>query len=80
MFINIKGQIIEVEQIGEKLYPIRESYIASNHKIYETRIDLLYDIFLAKLKAGKPLSNYASSKYYGEYIERLKIDHPEYLI
>lgn len=52
----------------------------SKIKVYKNKFDAMYDKLVNDLQSGKPLENYKSSKYYQQYIERLKKDNPEYIL
>jgi len=58
----------------------KESQLASTHNYYETKSEAMYACVVKNLQAGKPLDNYKRSPYYNEYVQRLKIEHPEYII
>lgn len=48
--------------------------------VFDTKFDSHYTYVVRRLQKGTPLSNYKSSKYYNEYVHRLKKEHPEYII
>ncbi len=51
-----------------------------NLEMFKSKKDALYAKLVRDLKGGKPLKNYKTSKYYKYYLERLKIENPEYAI
>jgi hypothetical protein len=48
--------------------------------VYTNRFDAMYDKLIKDLQCGKSIESYKSSKYYKQYIERLKKDNPEYVL
>jgi hypothetical protein len=48
--------------------------------VYTDKMDAMYHKLIYDLQKGKPLENYKSSKYFKQYIERLKKEHPEYIL
>lgn len=80
-YIISGGNVIPIYDLGGG-YCVMSSdvYDLSNFTVYENKMDALYDKLIIELQNGKPLENYRSSKYYKQYIERLKKDNPEYII
>ena len=79
-FINVAGQTLEVVVHGEYAYPVGSGFKIQRYQLHDTKFDAMYEKFLHSLKRGKPYTNYKSSKYYKQYLERLKKDYPEYFI
>lgn len=41
--------------------------------------DSQYEIFIKRVASGTPVKNFAKSKYYKMYLERAKVENPEFL-
>jgi len=54
--------------------------MASKSQFYDKKFDAQYTLLLQRLDSGVNFSNYKSSPYYKDYIERLQKENPEYLI
>jgi hypothetical protein len=70
--------VIEVEVNGEKYIVDPKMLSKSTHKLY-SKDDAYYKVFAQCVLAGTPVSNYKRSKYYKFYMERAKIENPEFL-
>ena len=53
---------------------------ANDYIVYTNRFDAMYAKLIKDLQRGKSLENYRSSKYYKQYIERIKKENPEFAI
>lgn len=56
------------------------SYRVDKYELYDDKMDAMYYNLLHQLSEGISLDNYKGSKYYKYYMERLKVENPEYLI
>ena len=75
------GNVIPVYDVGGGWFVIAtEFYDATKYKLYDNRMDAMYDKLVKDLQTGKPIENYRSSKYYKYYIDRLKKENPEFII
>lgn len=75
------GNVIPVYDVGGGWFVIAtEFYDATKYKLYDNRMDAMYDKLVNDLQTGKPIENYRSSKYYKYYIDRLKKENPEFVI
>lgn len=75
------GNVIPVYDVGGGWFVIAtEFYDATKYKLYDNRMDAMYDKLVKDLQTGKPIENYRSSKYFKYYIERLKKENPEFVI
>lgn len=79
-YIILNEGITECYKISEGVYVPTHAVIKHKGEVYSDRLDALYFNFLEKVKKGKKVTNYKTSKYYKMYIKRLEKDHPEYLI
>lgn len=80
-FVIDGSSVIEVIEVGEYLVPVANMvFKTKDHEMYETREDARFYCMLEQLKKGKDITNFKSSKYYKYYVERLKKEHPEYII
>lgn len=80
-FIISGRSVFEVYDLGNSKYvQVEALFTVENENVFETKFDAMYANIISNLQKGKPLSNYRASKYYNEYIERLKVEHPEYII
>lgn len=80
-YILLGKAVIPVYELADgQLITAGDIYDASNYKLYTNKLDAMYDKLVIDLQSGKPLENYKSSKYFKQYIERLKKEHPEYII
>jgi hypothetical protein len=80
-FIVDGASVIEVVEVGDGfLVPAINVFQKKEYTLYESRNDARYNCMLEELKKGKDISNYKSSKYFKYYVERLKKEHPEYII
>ena len=50
------------------------------HTLHKCKKDANYAQMLQRLDAGKNVDNYKRSPYFDYYLERLRLDRPEYLI
>jgi hypothetical protein len=57
----------------------KEDQIPFDTKCYEKR-EAKYNAMLYCLRNGKTINSYKISPYYDYYVERLKKEHPEFLI
>jgi len=48
--------------------------------LFTDKFEALYHNMLECISNGKPLSNYNHSKYFSRYVERLNVEHPEYVL
>lgn len=75
------GNVIPVYDVGGGWFVIAtEFYDATKYKLYDNRMDAMYDKLVKDLQTGKPIENYRSSKYFKYYIDRLKKENPEFVI
>jgi hypothetical protein len=73
--------VTEVYDFGDFLVPVNVLIKKRKNSIlFNNKFDAMYKMLLYNLEKGKKIENYKSSKYYKKYIERLKIENPEYLI
>jgi hypothetical protein len=80
-FIIDGSSVIEVIEIGDGLVvPANVIFEVRNHELFESRKDARYHSMIKELEKGKSIENFKSSKYYKYYLNRLRKDHPEYLI
>jgi hypothetical protein len=80
-YILLGKNVIPVYELADgQLITAGDIFDSSQYKLYSNKLDAMYDKLVLDLQAGKPLDNYKSSKYFKQYIERLKKDHPEYII
>lgn len=70
--INDKGQ--------REFVNVGDVFTLKNYQMFDTKKDAMYAKLVRELGHGKPLKNYKRSKYYKYYLQRLKKEHPEYLI
>jgi hypothetical protein len=75
------ASVLPVVEVGEE-YLVHASLLfkKKDNQLYESRIDARYQCMLEDLKKGKRLENFKSSKYYKYYVERLRVENPEYII
>jgi uncharacterized short protein YbdD (DUF466 family) len=76
----VKYTIIGETDINYIAVPSGFEIMAKKNQFFSDRFDALYSKLIINLSKGIRLSNYKSSKYYKRYVERLKEDHPEWLI
>lgn len=75
------GNVIPVYDVGGGWFVIAtEFYDATKYKLYDNRMDAMYDKLVKDLQTGKPIENYRSSRYFKYYIDRLKKENPEFVI
>jgi hypothetical protein len=80
-YIIHNGQVHGVYEINENYSAFSENLIdTSDITLYGDRMDAMYCKLVTALSGGKPLENYRSSKYFKYYVDRLKIEHPEYAL
>lgn len=73
--------VVEVFEVDDTYLILDPHFILrKGEKIFDNKLDALYTKLILALEKGTGLSNYKSSKYYNDYLERLKIENPEYLI
>jgi len=70
--------VVQVK-VGDEIYLVDPKLLIPNtHKLY-TKNDAQYELFRKAMEGGKSLRNYRQSKYYKMYLERAKIENPEFL-
>lgn len=80
-FVLLPDGVIEAYDLGDgDFVQVSEKFKCEPSDVFETKFDAYYAHVVRRLQNGTPLSNYKSSKYYNEYVERLKKEHPEYII
>ena len=80
-YILLGKSVISVYELANgELIAVGDIFDSSQFKVYSNKLDAMYDKLVQDLQSGKPLENYKSSKYYKQYIEKLKKHHPEYII
>lgn len=80
-YVIINAIVYPVYDLGDDNFvQITQVFKQKDVKIFNTKVDALYTCVIQRLQNGAPLSNYKSSKFYNEYVQRLKIEHPEYII
>lgn len=73
--------VIEVFKINDEYMIYDPHYIKVNNSIiYDNKGDAMYAKLIVELASGKDIKNFKPSPYYKDYIKRLKIENPEYLI
>jgi hypothetical protein len=80
-YIICGGDVVPVYELSNgDLTIAADVFKASDYIVYTNRFDAMYAKLIKDLQKGKPLENYRSSKYYKQYIERLKKENPEFAI
>lgn len=70
--------VVEVTLDGVKYIVDPKMLSLSNQPLYNKE-DAYYKVFAQCIKDGTPVKNYKRSKYYKFYINRAKIENPEFL-
>jgi len=73
-YFNIGGYLVPEDSNITTFEDVKAEAVCSELK--EAR----YLAMLCGLKRGKSIENFKRSKYYEYYLERLKEEHPEYII
>lgn len=80
-YILLGKHVIPVYELKDgQLITAGDIFDPSEVKVYTNKFDAMYDKLVMDLQKGKSLENYKSSKYYQQYIDRLKKDNPEYIV
>lgn len=80
-FVISQNAVHEAYDLGDgNFVQVGAIFKCELENVFETKFDAHYAYVVNRLQKGTPLSNYKSSKFYNEYIARLKIEHPEYII
>jgi hypothetical protein len=79
-YIILNDGITECYKISDGIFVPTHAVIKHESKEYTDRNDALYFNFLEKVKNGKKVTNFKTSRYYKMYLERIEKEHPEYLI
>lgn len=80
-YIIEKDSVVPVVKINDEyLVPANVIFKKRDFKVYDSKLDALYDKLLRDLAKGKSLENFRRSKYFKYYTERLKEENPEYYL
>lgn len=80
VFITDSKSSFEVIDLGDDFFVSPANVFKHYGKLYDTKEDAMYDIFVKRVHSGTPRKNFKKSKYYKMYIERAQIENPEILI
>ena len=80
-YVLIHGEVTEVVDLGNNLYTPPHSLMSvPPNQVFSDRREAMFQKALLEIKKGKSYTNFKVSKYYKYYLERLRQDHPEFLI
>jgi hypothetical protein len=80
-FIIQGNQTFAVYELDdEHLVFADQEFKKADYFLYDNKDDAMYYKLVQELQNGKDITNFKSSPYYRSYLERLKIENPEYLI
>ena len=68
------------ERGSNEFVNVSDVFTLKNYEMFDSKKDAMYTKLIRELDSGKSLSNYKSSKYFKYYCERLKKEHPEFMI
>ncbi len=76
-----KQSILAVVEFDDEYFIYEPKFMKKNDTVfYDTKEDAMYHKLILELQKGKSLENFKTSPYYEDYLARLKIKNPEYLI